>query len=898
VATLVVETMTDGRRDVVVVTGDVTIDWNLSRPTHARGAVPEWDPDECTRACWQRGGAALLGDLVEVVAAGLTGTERELEVRQTAAPHDPVWPGDDRFHHSYAMWSVFPFASGPSTGTDRPAWRVEEYLGFDRRPETGGADDWMRVEGDNPNAHILVLDDGNLGFRDRPDLWPAAIEGGSPAWIVLKMSRPVAEGALWRTLHTTHAEHLVVVLTVDDLRRSEVQISRQLSWERSAQDLTWELIHNPAVNALSSCAHTVVSFGAAGALLLSSGQGVAGPEATLVFDPKVVEDAWESQHPGGMIGGKTALTAGVVRELLPSPGSADVLAGVRAGLAARRALHLEGYAERGTPPADVQLAFPLELVAKELELDEDGPFATVRVADPGASQATGTRIGHDAMGAPPSRAGSWTILEDRYQGDLSALAGQIARLGAATVLRDVPLGQFGDLLTVDRQEIEAYRSIGALVTEYARRGQPKPLSIAVFGPPGSGKSFGVTEVAKALLPEMEEPLEFNLSQFGGPEDLAGALHQVRDAVLRGGLPLVFWDEFDTALAGRSLGWLRYFLAPMQDGTFQEGQITHPIGRCIFVFAGGTAERMDTFGADLTAAEFRAVKGPDFASRLRGYVDVLGPNPRGGPDAEAPTSDPHFLIRRAILLNSMLRRGAPQLLHRRDGGGGIAIDAGVLRAFLEIGTYRHGARSMEQIISMSRLVGRSEFERSSLPARAQLDLHVDGHEFLALVQRPDLSGDLLERLAAAAHDLFREELGDQGYALGPHDAEARTSPLLVPYADLSEEDKDKNRRNVRDIPSKLDALGYVMTPARGDVPPFSFPPDEVNALAVTEHERYVRDMLERGWRPGPETDRARRINATLVPWPELPEAEREKDRALVRGIPSILARAGYTIARAG
>ena len=894
--------MSDTRRDVVVVTGDVTIDWNLSRPSHARGAAAEWNPDECTRACWQRGGAALLGDLVEAVAAGLGGPERELVVRQTAAPHEPVWPGDDRFNHSYAMWSVFPYASWPPADKDRPAWRVAEYLGFDRCPDREAGQDWNRVEDDVPDPTLVVLDDGNLGFRDRPDLWPAAVNDGAPPWIVLKMSRPVAEGPLWQRLHEAHAERLVVVLTVDDLRRTEVKISRQLSWERSAQDLTWELIHNPTVNALSACAHTVVSFGAAGALLLSRHEDGGPPASTLVFDPRVVEGSWESDHPGGMIGGKTTLTAGIVRELLAAPRSPDMLRGIRAGLAARRALHLEGYAERGTPPADVHLAFPVELVTKGLELAEDGPFAAARVPDPGAvaaQDAPGRLVEADPARGAPSHGVSWTILQDRYQGDLLGLAARIVPQGPTAVLRDVPIGQFGALLTVDRQEIEAYRSIGALVEEYAKSVQTRPLSIAVFGPPGSGKSFGVTQVATAMLPGvMDKPLEFNLSQFAAPEDLTGALHQVRDAVLKGKLPLVFWDEFDTALGGRSLGWLRYFLAPMQDGTFQEGQITHPIGRCIFVFAGGTAERMNRFGHDLDEDEFRAVKGPDFASRLRGYVNVLGPNPRQDGEQDAPSGDPHFVIRRAILLHSMLKRGAPQLFHPSEGGQRLAIDAGVLRAFLEIGTYRHGARSMEAVISMSRLAGRTEFERSSLPARAQLDLHVDGQEFLALVQRPDLSGDLLERLASVAHDLYREELRLQGFEFGPEFVEGRASPLLVPYAELSDEDKDKNRRNVRDIPSKLGMLGYVMIPARGDEPPFAFAPDEVDELAVVEHERFVGDMLERGWKVGPETDKARRVNATLIPWAELAEPQREKDRTLVRGIPAILARAGYTIARIG
>ena len=34
---------------------------------------------------------------------------------------------------------------------------------------------------------------------------------------------------------------------------------------------------------------------------------------------------------------------------------------------------------------------------------------------------------------------------------------------------------------------------------------------------------------------------------------------MRDEALRGKIPLVFWDEFDSSLEGMPLGWLRYFL---------------------------------------------------------------------------------------------------------------------------------------------------------------------------------------------------------------------------------------------------------------------------------------------------------------------------------------------------
>ena len=48
-----------------------------------------------------------------------------------------------------------------------------------------------------------------------------------------------------------------------------------------------------------------------------------------------------------------------------------------------------------------------------------------------------------------------------------------------------------------------------------------------------------------------------------------------------------------------LGWLKYFLAPMQDGVFRVGDSIHPIGKAIFVFAGGTSSTYNQFcGEDI------------------------------------------------------------------------------------------------------------------------------------------------------------------------------------------------------------------------------------------------------------------------------------------------------------
>jgi hypothetical protein len=89
----------------------------------------------------------------------------------------------------------------------------------------------------------------------------------------------------------------------------------------------------------------------------------------------------------------------------------------------------------------------------------------------------------------------------------------------------------------------------------------------------------------------------------------------------------------------------------------------------------------------------------------------------------------------------------------------------------------------------------------------------------------------------------------------------------------------------------------MVPARGELPTFAFTEEEVERLAREEHERWMADLGE-GWSHGSPTDKARKIHEAYLPWNELAESQREKDKDLVRDIPKILARAGYAIVRTG
>ena len=543
-------------------------------------------------------------------------------------------------------------------------------------------------------ADIVVIHDDNKYFRDSKNLWSQFINSDwESSLFILKMSRSLARGELWEFLK--NQPNLIVIIRADDLREKGLRISRSLSWERTAYDFLNEMEKirkgegNSDIEDISKCKNLIVRFGVDGAILYQ----FDGEKAnyTLFFDPEVFEGALEREKEGHYMKGlRSAFISGLIHEIQNNPQNYGnkLIDGIKKGIIASRNLLEIGFI---TNEAD-KMDYPFQEMFKNLEEDKE-KIQDVEFRD---------KI-------------NWNIMEQKLKSENEvSKAACLYVKSKESVLLQSPIAEFGELRTVDRKEIESFHNSRNLILDYlSKKNIKEPLSIAVFGPPGSGKSFGVTQIAKTISDDIE-PIEFNLSQFQSPGDLFSAFHIIQSTSLTGKTPLVFFDEFDSDLDNVPYGWLKYFLAPMNDGSFKQGEIIHPIGKCIFVFAGGRNKTFEEFDNDKDKDK---VKGADFISRLRGYIDIAG--------IDKKTKDDYiYMIRRAMVLRSILERKAKNIFLESEAN----IDPSVLNALIKVPQYKHGVRSMEAIIEMSILSNMRHFERSALPASEQLKLHVDAVEF--------------------------------------------------------------------------------------------------------------------------------------------------------------------------
>jgi hypothetical protein len=886
----------------ILVTGDVVVDHHIYEgKRHTASAVER----QGVKVVREHGGASALTRLIGAVIARAEEVGEKDAAQWTAEcplkmPPEEKVPGGQ---HALAVWKPFPkLPTDP--GSWKSVWRADLLMGYghDESAEQPPRYSLKAGGGSRAKPEVLVLDDAGFLFRNRNNescwLLPAR-STGNPKWIVLKMSGPVCQGDLWHRV-ARERRRLIVVVSAHELREECVRLGSGLSWERTVEELQEALRSSPVLRKLTSVPrHLIVTFSADGALWLDN----SGPRqrATLIFDAGGAEGAWARPIRGEAFGYLSCMVAALVRAIMLESKSPKFNSAIRAGLASMRDLRRMGHGPVSSHPSpgagELPTGFPVERLAKVV-VGGGSEFAEMPVPWTRAEWLPyGSRSKNSGHPRP------WQIVEmsqcpfgSRKLPSLLGLAAQTVLHGEAAIRR-LPHARFGKLLTADRLEIEALRSIERLMIQYREEKAPKrPLSIGVFGPPGAGKSFGVHQLADSVFGK-EAWREFNLSQFKDEGDLIGALHQVRDAVLSGVTPVAFWDEFDS----QEYRWLQYLLAPMQDGRFQEGQVNHAVGKCVFIFAGATSHAFAEFGPPKSNSEaskeawrkFSLLKGPDFHSRLDAYLDILGPNQRtvpatGNRASRVRTLDEQDVcapLRRALLIRALL--GVPEKAR-------LDFDPDLLMALLSVSQYRHGARSLEKLVQSLKQCGDGQpIRRSSLPSPAQLAMHVDSGDFGEILDRnlAFQQAGVANALAPAIHQTWRALSKQEKWNMQPH--------LNRPYADLAPVDQEENRAAARRIPAILALAGLKIEKAsragsRNEGSIRAHLQHHLERLAEAEHDGWMDHRFRNGWRRADERDDANKLHPALVPYAELSETDQKKDRNSVLHFPDMVKRAGYRI----
>ncbi|MBU2651742.1 MAG: AAA family ATPase [Bacteroidetes bacterium] len=849
---------------------------------------------------------------------------------------------------TYATWNKLKYDVPENfqndIGENISSWKVTEPLGFGTKENSEKKQCLNNFYGNQklttkiaPN--ILVFDDGGGNFRNDEKAWENLLydhpenkqkrKKKKIDHIILKTAYSVGNGKLFQTLSTEFKDILTIIVSVNEIRKEDVLISKGVSWEQTALDLVYELKYNSSIKMLLDCKHLIVNLQSEGVFYLEMKDREIW-KCRLIFDPEFLEGEWAEKHKilGNVIGSMTCITAAIAYGFMESVFNIESM--ITKALSAKRKYKIIGHGKDNSIPG-----FPMGEICNEV-INAKSIFSSAFVPIPEnknpkpniKNNIPRSTCEKDSVTSAFQNM-NWTILEGDYKPapnkELKPLFDTAFRfaINGEKELANTPFLKFKDLLTYDRREIESLRNIRNLIDDYNENDKgEKPLSLAVFGMPGSGKSFAVKQLSKYLKLPFKE---FNLSQFVDVRELEGAFHQVRDLVLgEKDVPIIFWDEFDS----QAYRWLQYLLAPMQDGKFQEGQITHPIGKCIFIFAGATSYTFETFGVnhydepgnktspvELKKYEANLAKDrdlilkkvPDFKSRLSGYLNIQGPNQLECLDKNGEIEkhkdgtvklnleDIFYPIRRALFI-----RG----LAGKKGNEELIIDKGLLNALIKTTKFTHGSRSLEKIILHLKSKNDKQLQRSNLPSASVLSMVVNYSEFTQLLNEDKDLDFMAYKIAPEIHNNWIKLGDDQDWKLEYHKE----------YNYLPTHLKEENIAAAKRIPGILEFenLKIVSKEEKGfyneiDFSKIQKSDTKLEQLAIEEHKGWVETKTKAGWRFNEERNDDRKQHNCIIGWNEkiigikkgeneitLSEKDKNKDKDAIINYPDVLSAAGFMI----
>jgi hypothetical protein len=847
----------------ILVTGDTPVDL-LVYPSRDRDHTHRGQQEFGVRRC--NGGATLIAELLDA-----SKTEHKQQV------HEPAFEvSKDRLVEQSAGFITELEVFGKAV--DRPySFKVK------RRQQLVTKPVWYPPRvliKKTDKASVLIFQDAEFGFSNPNDAVDF-FRKSCPSTIIYHMARPLGTGEIWDAVRhgpiamdgSQDPMKLIVVVSSDDLRAEGIELSHGLSWEKTCEDFVEKLGSNGKLDTLATCANLLVLFGCDG-VIWHRGRDMSEP--TLFFDPLSVEGRFTGRNIGPVPGIAEAFIGGLATKVAQSPPRSELNSGIERGFITARRLAKLGF--RNHKLHDWP-RYPISDIMEKPTLPEEAP----KTLD----------IPSESISAGDKR--HWSILHHNI-GDPVQVACHIVEKGTYTAANWIPIASFGDLIVLDRSETEGFRTIFNAIHGYLSAPQTKPLNIAIFGSRGSGKSFAAGQVAGAAAaaaaaaatsPHKIQHLRVDLSQFTSLEDLSAAFNKIRECNLSGTLPLVSIKAFDSEYSGSPLGWLAHLLPAMHGGEVLDRGETQHIGPAVLLLGSSFTKSLKNFEAfsEKQRSEKDVLRAQEFLSCLHAFVDVIGLD-------QVNSSDVWYPVRRAVVLRALLEDREPNL----KMGEGISIDKSVLDGLLMIPTYRHGLRSLKAIITMSKVTGKSHFERAALPPEAQLALHFDYPTFIECSRYNTLSVDLREILAERLHNVYI----NIRKAMTKNDKEKeglKNDPSLAPWPSIKEDLRESSRAHAVDIPRKLRMISCFLSETLDKRNPVeNFENHELRFLAEQEHERWNAERLQQQWHLGQRSG-DKRTSPFLKPWRDLEPEWQNVDREMVKSYITILPE-NYKIYRIG
>jgi hypothetical protein len=158
--------------------------------------------------------------------------------------------------------------------------------------------------------------------------------------------------------------------------------------------------------------------------------------------------------------------------------------------------------------------------------------------------------------------------------------------------------------------------------------------------------------------------------------------------------------------------------------------------------------------------------------------------------------------------------------------------------------------------------------------------------------PDLVlAGIHELLAQTIHREYLREMQPKADEVGAGRA-------LVPWEELPEDLKESNRQQVDHISAYLLTAGYGIKPLSDwDAAAFQFMSEEVELMARLEHNRWMEERINLGWRYGPGQKNPKdKTNPSLVEWESLPSSVKGENLRRINKLPAVLAEGGFQVYR--